>query len=257
MTRIFDALKKAGPRSPAPAAPAPMSVFEPAATPARAPVERAPQPLSGFPLAGIAELPDDVLQQMTALRVGIEAALTDRGPRTVAFIASQAGEGTTTVAHQFAATLARDERLRTVIVDGDAREPSLLLDPERRVACLRHRDARARDAGIALNLHGWPLPSDVLAAGLLQPGVARSVVEGLAASYDWIVLDLPPALETPDAAALAAIADGAVLVMHSGRAKRPVVARSVDLLRKAGARVLGSVLNRRRLEIPDFIYKRI
>jgi Mrp family chromosome partitioning ATPase len=36
-----------------------------------------------------------------------------------------------------------------------------------------------------------------------------------------------------------------------------VLARSADMLRKAGARVLGTVLNRRRLEIPDFIYRRI
>jgi Mrp family chromosome partitioning ATPase len=36
-----------------------------------------------------------------------------------------------------------------------------------------------------------------------------------------------------------------------------VVARAVELLRKSGARILGSVLNRRRMEIPGFIYRRI
>jgi Mrp family chromosome partitioning ATPase len=36
-----------------------------------------------------------------------------------------------------------------------------------------------------------------------------------------------------------------------------VLARAVDLLRRAGARVLGTVLNGRRLEIPGFIYRRI
>ena len=47
------------------------------------------------------------------------------------------------------------------------------------------------------------------------------------------------------------------MVVQAGRTKRPVLSRSVDLLRKAGARVLGTVLNRRRLEIPGFIYRRI
>ena len=64
-------------------------------------------------------------------------------------------------------------------------------------------------------------------------------------------------LESPDASALGALADGVVLVVQAGRTKRPVLTRAADLLRKAGARVLGSVLNRRVLEIPEFIYRRI
>ena len=69
--------------------------------------------------------------------------------------------------------------------------------------------------------------------------------------------DGPPVLESPDAASLAAVADGVAIVVQAGRTKRPVLSRSVDLLRKAGAHVLGTVLNRRRLEIPGFIYRRI
>lgn len=261
MTRIFDALKKAGASRSAPV-PTPMPAYEPSiggAAASRAPEERTPQPIHGYPLAGAIGLADDVLQQMTSLRVSLESALGERTPRTVAFVSSQSGEGTTTVAHQFAASLARDEGQRTVILDGNAREPSLRFEPEHRVVRLvgpgRARGGEA--LGVAMNLHGWPLPDDILQAGLLHPGAARAIVEGLAASYDWVVLDLPAALETPDAAAVAAIADGVVLVVQSGRTKRPVVSRSVDLLRKAGARVLGTVLNRRRLEIPEFIYKRI
>jgi Mrp family chromosome partitioning ATPase len=56
---------------------------------------------------------------------------------------------------------------------------------------------------------------------------------------------------------VAPLADGVVLVVRSGHTKRPVVSRAVDLLRKSGARVVGTVLNRRRLEIPGFLYRRI
>jgi Mrp family chromosome partitioning ATPase len=31
----------------------------------------------------------------------------------------------------------------------------------------------------------------------------------------------------------------------------------MEILRRSGANVLGTVLNRRRLEIPDFLYRRI
>ena len=71
------------------------------------------------------------------------------------------------------------------------------------------------------------------------------------------MIDGPPVLESPDAATLGAVADGVVVVVQAGRTKRPVLTRSVDLLSRAGGRVLGIVLNRRRLEIPEFIYRRI
>ena len=74
-----------------------------------------------------------------------------------------------------------------------------------------------------------------------------AVHNGLLAEADPL-----PALELEDIAA-----DGIVLVVRSGHTKRPVVSRAADLLRKSGARVLGTVLNRRRLEIPDFLYRRI
>lgn len=254
MTRIFDALKKAGHAAPAPA-PLPVAAVRGATAPAIR-EERAPR-VAGFPLAGAPLPDDDVLQQMSSLQVTLEAALPDRACRTIAFVSSQGGEGTTSVAHQFAAALARDERIRTVIADGHARNPSLLHDPEQRLVRLLRRDGAPRETRVAMNLHGWPLPGDVLDAGLFQPAAARVAIEALSASYDWVILDLPPALEAPDSAALAAIADGTVLVVRSGRTKRPVVTRAAELLRTAGARVIGTVLNRRRLEIPDFIYKRI
>ena len=72
-----------------------------------------------------------------------------------------------------------------------------------------------------------------------------------------VVVDGPPVLEAPEASSLAGVADGIVLVVHAGRTKKPVLSRAVDLLRKGGGRVLGSVLNRRRHEIPNFIYRRL
>ena len=102
-----------------------------------------------------------------------------------------------------------------------------------------------------------PLPESARRARLLPVETAQASLQAVAGGYDWIVLDGPPALESPDAAPLGAMADGVVIVVRAGRTKRPVLSRSVDLLRRAGGRMLGIVLNRRRLEIPEFIYRRI
>jgi len=217
------------------------------------PIPATPQ---GAPMRGRAHLPDDVVQQMTALRVNIEAALAESGKRAILFQCSQGGEGTSTVAHQFAATLARESGLRTLLVDANARHPSLEWDGSRHGVVRIEARAAVADAGDD-GFDGLPLPEDVRETGVYAPGAFRAVLEACSRSYDWVVIDGPPLLEAPDATPLAGLADGVVLVIRAGRTKRPVLSRSVDLLRKAGARVIGSVLNRRRLEIPGFIYRRI
>jgi Mrp family chromosome partitioning ATPase len=202
-------------------------------------------------------LPTDVLREMTGLRISLEATLTQGIPRTVMFIASQGGEGTSTVAAQFAQSLASDERLRVLLVDAHVRRPAY--EPDGSLAAdlpargTPHRQARSDAPGPDL----MPLSEESRGAHTLTPDSLRESLDAIASGYDWVVIDGPPVLESPDAATLGAVADGVVVVVQAGRTKRPVLTRSVDLMSRAGGRVLGMVLNRRRLEIPEFIYRRI
>ncbi len=265
MTRIFDALRKAqSPRGRA------ASSAPPAIVPVPPPAARAPRPLAErsleredehhpalVPFAAAVEVPPDVAREMTALRVSLEVTLAERVPRVVMLLAPQGGEGTSTVAAQFALTLASDSRLRVLLVDAHVRRPAYSAHG----APLSRRDRRGERPGLEVvpprNLALMPLPEGRRAEHLLAPGTLREALDAVGGSFDWIVIDGPPALESPDAAPLGAVADGVVVVVQAGRTKRPVLARSVDLLRRAGGRVLGTVLNRRRLEIPGFIYRRI
>ncbi len=264
MSRIFDALRKAQagrsePATPPPLAPPPRPAMggHPGG-PAHA--ERAVEPRAGTPLALSVTLDDEVVQQMTTLRIGLESALPERGCRVVIFQGPQGGEGTTTVAHQFAGTLARDRTLHILLVDANASRPTIELDPAHRIArcpVLASGMSPGPDVGVVINLHALPVTAERRLTGVYSPAEARELVEHSSGSYDWVVIDGPPVLDSSDAAPLAAVADVAVLVAQAGRTKRPVLARSAELLRKAGARVVGTVLNRRQLEIPEFIYRRL
>ncbi len=267
MTRIFDALRKSQPvRSAEPASPTPPApafaagLSRPMAAPAPSYPAR-PVESQGAPLAESVELPENVVQQMTTLRVGLEAALPNRATRAIVFVSSLAGEGTTTVAHQFAWTLARDRSLHMLLVDLHAQRPTIEVDGSRRVARCRDdradQPARAHGPEIAINLHAVPVPEEFRRSGVYAPATARELIESAAGSYDWVVLDGPPLLDSADGASLSAVGDGAIVVVQAGRTKRPVLGRGVELMRKAGANVLGSVLNRRQLEIPEFIYRRL
>lgn len=262
MTRIFDALKKAeAAREAASPAGAPVSPLHasPSHAPARAPMPRPVVDGGPLPLLGSVEMNDEAMREMAALRVSLESALRDRNPRVVMFLSPQGGEGTTTVALQFAQALARDPGVRPVVVDTNVRRPAFDQDSSVRGAIIAASVAPrgAEPPAVSSNLFVVPVPEEVRRTGLYQPSTLRQVLDASVTGFDWVILDGPPVLESPDASALGALADGVVLVVQAGRTKRPVLTRAADLLRKAGARVLGSVLNRRVLEIPEFIYRRI
>jgi Mrp family chromosome partitioning ATPase len=253
MTRIFEALRKSGragtfpfpPVEPAPLRPAVVS--RPATPAAAAPVVE-PGTVPHVGAAPAAVLTGEVMRQMTALRVGLEAALEGRTSRVVMFVGTMGGEGVTSVATQFAASLADDGRPPCVLLDAHASRPGAR---SRRAALPSARGAAPERPAGSIRV------AALGEGGGRAPAAVRSTLAALSAQYEWVVVDGPPVLEAPESVDLAPLVDGVVLVVHSGHTKRPVAQRAVEMLRKSGVRVVGCVLNRRRLEIPDFIYRRI
>jgi protein-tyrosine kinase len=263
MTRIFDALKKAEAsrqaHAPAPISPLP-SVSQGHSSALRAPGRTAEPWHAALPLLGGLAMPPEVVREMMSLRVTLDVTLRDRAPKIVMFASPQGGEGTSTIALQFAQVLARDSGLRPLLVDTHVRRPAFEVDTANRCATpvAGIADGAVEQAPIvASNLFVAPVPDEQRQSGLYQPAALRQLLEQASSGFDWIVIDGPPVLDSPDAGAIGSIADGVVLVVQAGRSKRPVLVRAADVLRKSGAQVLGSVLNRRVLEIPEFIYRRI
>lgn len=266
MTRIFEALKKSQARAALlfpPASPAPIHPIAGSRpgglgqAQARAEAGLVPR----LETAATAPLPEEIVREMTALRIGLESVLEDRPTRVILFMSSVAGEGTTTVAAHFATVLASDPGLRPLLLDLNVRRPGVAA----RLGL--GTPPRPRDSHPEVGPHAAARPPRALTVALLaddthaydvpRPAGVRGMLTTLSMHHDWIVVDGPPVLDAPEAADIAEVVDGVVLVVRSGHTKRPVVTRAAELLRKSGARVLGSVLNRRRLEIPDFIYRRI
>lgn len=254
MTRIFDALRKAEAGRETPVAPVPLP------TVSRSSSRGGSVARTAMPLLGTVELGEDVVRAMATLRVSLEAALRDRPSRTVLFVGPQGGEGASTVALQFAQVLARDTRTRPLLIDCHVRRPAYEPDETGRCAVLDHRlmsGPAEQSAVVSPNLFVVPLSAELRQAGMIQPTELRELLDANITGFDWVVLDGPPVLDAPDSASLGSMADGVVMVLQAGRTKRPVLTRAADLLAKSGSRLLGSVLNRRVLEIPEFIYRRI
>ena len=143
---------------------------------------------------------------------------------------------------------------RTLLVDVDLRRPSLHKalfgsgECPRGLTDIFSGNARLEDVirkTRVENLH-------FLAAGTRAPNPAElltsadlgALVRELRGRYDRVIFDSAPVNAVSDTLILAPHADQTVLVIRSGKTPRRVVLRAVGLLRKAGAKLAGFVLNR-------------
>lgn len=78
---------------------------------------------------------------------------------------------------------------------------------------------------------------------LLGNGVLRRIKQ-LAADYDVIVIDSPPATAVSDPMVLSPMVDGVVLVVEANQTRRPVVQQAINRLRNVNANLLGGVVNK-------------
>lgn len=185
--------------------------------------------------------------------------------RMILFNGTYHSNGSSTTAATFAAMLARDSQLKVLMVDINLRSPSL------------HRLFKIYQApGLSdILTHGGQIAFKIEKVGpenlYLLPcggrytrGAALFENSGLddflrmiRARFDHIILAGGPYPTLPEYRAIYAKVDGVVLVIESGKTRRPVALAAKKELEEAGGRVLGVVLNRRKYYIPGWIYKRL
>jgi Mrp family chromosome partitioning ATPase len=283
MSKMFDALKRAESERRkkqeelTPAAPAlePLASSgrenTPHGTPAPATpfVPRRDAPASGMPAASppadSGALSLDMVRELGILRNSIEAKLEKKTGRVLMFTSAMHGEGVTTLALGYARLLAMHSEHRVLLVELNARTPSLaarlsLSNPEGITHYFGARRALSalvsRPAGESFDvIHvGAPDPTQI------QINLERAfphLVEEALRTYDTVIVDAPPVVVCPETTPLTPFVDGTIVVVHSGRTKRETVERSVKQIQQFQGRVLGVVLNRKRYYIPYFIYKRL
>ena len=92
---------------------------------------------------------------------------------------------------------------------------------------------------------------------LRSPESVRKLYSTLRNAVTLVVIDCPPVMEANETLSLAAAADGVILVVEENRARIAVVRRARVMLERAGAKMIGVVLNKREQVIPSFLYRRI
>ena len=192
--------------------------------------------------------------QYRMLRYAIERVLPNKSGRIIAITSPIAGDGKTVTSVNLAATIAKAEGARVLLVDTDLRRPNV-----------------ARVLGRTGQEHGWSLVDAILdrrqtlehAAWRLEPfnlsivttrraavdtyellasDRFRELVSAACEQFDFVILDSAPVLPAPDCRLLADLIAGFLVVVAATKTPRRLLEETLVTL--GPDKVLGLVFNR-------------
>jgi exopolysaccharide transport family protein len=203
-------------------------------------------------------------EAVRAVRLAVQRSARRSTGTTVMVSSSIDGEGKTTLAASLAMSLAA-VGMRTIIVDGDLRNPELSrsLCPQAKIglieAAARHAPLDQtvlfdRQSGIAV------LPSPPRRRGgfineFVFSEAMRGLLDHLRRQFDFVIVDSPPLSPLVDGRALAEQADCIVLAIRWDATPQEVVGQALETLGPVHDRVIGTVLTRvdmRQLRFYDY-----
>ncbi|MET4147138.1 polysaccharide biosynthesis tyrosine autokinase [Arthrobacter sp. UYCo732] len=189
-------------------------------------------------------------EALRELRTNLSFLDVDQPPRIIVVTSSVQSEGKSTVTANLAVTMAAAGE-NVVVVDGDLRRPTLVdvfnLVPGAGVTDVLTGTATLDDVlqpcGALPNLSVLgsgripPNPSELLGSRAMKTMLNTLAENGV------VLIDAPPLLPVTDAAVLSRAADGAIVVIRTGRTTQEQLAGSLGNLDKVKGRILGAVLN--------------
>lgn len=188
-------------------------------------------------------------EALRQLRTNLQYVDVDQDVKTLVLSSAVPGEGKSSTACGLA-MLCAEAGQRVLIMDADLRRP--------RVAeylgvpgAVGLTTVLVGQASIDDVLHRYSDHLYVLPSGFLPPNPSEllgsqqmtDLLADLRERFDTVLIDCPALLPVTDAAVVAALADGALLLARSGKTTTAQVTTAVNALRAVDARLLGCVLN--------------
>ena len=253
MSKIFDALRKA-------------ERERPQRLRGRSSAPRSPRsPEAAVQL--IAGVDEAFRRSLLNLRNSIDSEMKNKDVRIIMFTSALSGEGKTTIVSYLARLLAASESVRILLVDCAVRRPEIhtLFGLQNSPGILDYLAGTAEldtvvisvDAGVFDVVPCGTSMSEDIAQPLFNSERMEAFLRVAAENYDYVLIDTSAVLEAPETPIIGAYSNGTVMIVQAGRTKREVVKRAMMMIQKLDGRLIGTVLNRKKYHIPEFIYRRV
>ncbi len=196
------------------------------------------------------EMPYDVNESMKLLRTNLQFCGKDK--KVILITSTLADEGKSTVALNLCRSLAQLGS-RVILIDADMRKSVMAdqyLKGEKSVPGLSHL-LSARNGLEEVLLETDMENLNLILAGRVPPNPAellsnarmQKLIEICREEYDYVIVDCPPINLVVDAAVVAPLCDGIVMVISSGNVPYRMAQTAVDQMQTTGCPILGAVLN--------------
>ena len=171
----------------------------------------------------------------------------DNKVKIIQISSSTACEGKTTVIANLAVTMANNG-LKVLLVEGDLRAPRIhhafnlenefgiydyMLHNKSLKEIVKHTDVKVDVITRGEKIEN---PSAVIASEKYKNLITQAKEE-----YDYILIDCPPVLEISDYIHISTISEGTLFCVAYGQTKKHQVKEAINLLRKSGINILGTV----------------
>jgi succinoglycan biosynthesis transport protein ExoP len=191
------------------------------------------------------------------LRTNIKYVIPSIPAKVIAVTSALPSEGKSTTALNLSISIAQGGN-RVLIIECDMRRPSVatyleLSSKKLALSYILGIEKKMTYRIIQSQIDKTSVSGlDVLCAGkvpsnpseLLGSSNFVSMIDTLRGRYDYLIVDCPPLLPVTDAAVVATVSDGVLLIVHAGKTRKPEFLGARAAIESVGSRILGVVLNK-------------
>jgi len=202
-----------------------------------------------------------IAEQYRTLRTNIQFASVDRQVKTIMVTSSSPGEGKSTTIANLGIVLAQQHN-KVLLVDSDLRKPTVhfTFQVPNQIGLTNVVTQQEKFEDVVFETSIPKL--DVLPSGPVPPNPSellgsramKEFITSVSKLYDYVVFDAPPVNAVTDPQILSRLVDGTILVIRSGKTEEEHAKRAIESLKKVEAKILGAVLNDRKMEDSQYYY---
>ncbi|MGH8379951.1 CpsD/CapB family tyrosine-protein kinase [Pseudomonas sp.] len=203
----------------------------------------------------------------TPSETNLTSTVLDADQRILLLTAANSGSGTSTSALAFASQLALMSGGPVLLVDSSPSSSNLSqqmslhkLRGFNNLMFDQEHPPLMQDCIVRLS----DQPFDVLPAGTykrgkerLNPDLLRVLLRQLGEHYRFVVIDGEAVYASADSLVIGTLADGVILVVCAEDTRWEVAQAAAQRLSQAGAKLIGSVFNRRKYYMPKWLYNNL